>query len=95
MAAETLFEKVTLTNFMPLPEGSEQYPLEYIENNKVIKLIEAERSVTVGICDPENRELLDNLRLYHRKEIILRLSRTLCSWTSWPAMPLLLISSTA
>ena len=72
MAAETLFEKVTLTSYVPLPEGGEQYPLEYIENNRAIKLLEAEQSVIVGICDPDNRELLDNLRLFHRKEIIFK-----------------------
>ena len=72
MAAETLFEKVILTSYVPLPEGGEQYPLEYIENNRAIKLLEAEQSVIVGICDPDNRELLDNLRLFHRKEIIFK-----------------------
>jgi general secretion pathway protein E/type IV pilus assembly protein PilB len=67
MASETAYEKVTLASYMPLPEGSEQYPLEYIENNRAIKLLEKEESVTVGVCDPDNSELLENLRLYHRK----------------------------
>jgi type II secretory ATPase GspE/PulE/Tfp pilus assembly ATPase PilB-like protein len=69
MAAKTLFERVSLSGYKPLPEGVQQYPLEYIENNSAIKLREMDESVIIGVCDPDNWELLQSLRLFHRKEI--------------------------
>ena len=66
------FEPVALSSFKPLPEGSEQYPFEYIENNQAIKLKEEDDSVLVGICDPENRDLIENLERFHRKNVIFK-----------------------
>jgi general secretion pathway protein E/type IV pilus assembly protein PilB len=58
-----------LATFAPLPDGAEQYPLEFIERNRVIKLRELDGSVDVGVAGQAGRELVDKLRIYHRKRI--------------------------
>ncbi len=66
-----------LERFMPLPEGEEQYSLDYIDRFSVVKLCESEDSVGIGICDPENRSLMESLRNYHRKEpVFFHISKT-------------------
>jgi type II secretory ATPase GspE/PulE/Tfp pilus assembly ATPase PilB-like protein len=65
----TRFERVTLADFKPLPEDAEQYPLEYIENNSAIKLREVAGLVQVGVCDPGDETLLDNLRNFHQQQV--------------------------
>ena len=65
----TRFERVTLADFKPLPEDAEQYPLEYIENNSAIKLREGAGLVQVGVCDPGDETLLDNLRNFHQQQV--------------------------
>jgi type II secretory ATPase GspE/PulE/Tfp pilus assembly ATPase PilB-like protein len=62
-------EKASLAEFRPLPEGAEQYPLEYIENNSVIKLRENGESILIGICNPSDILLLENLKNFHRKQV--------------------------
>ncbi len=62
-------EKATLADFRPLPEGSAQYPLEYIENNSVIKLAETEELIHIGICNPSDVLLVENLRNFHGKQV--------------------------
>ena len=62
-------ERVTLAEFKPLPENAEQYPLEYIENNSVIKLRETAGLIQIGVCDPQDEPLLENLRLFHQKQV--------------------------
>jgi type II secretory ATPase GspE/PulE/Tfp pilus assembly ATPase PilB-like protein len=64
------FERVTLADFKPLPENSDQYPLEYIENNSVIKLHETEGLIQIGVCDPQDEALLENLQLFHQKQVV-------------------------
>jgi general secretion pathway protein E/type IV pilus assembly protein PilB len=54
---------------MPLPEADEQYPLEYIESNAVIKLREDPLRVVVGICDPGNASIVHSLRKFHGKTV--------------------------
>ncbi|MGA2479299.1 MAG: GspE/PulE family protein, partial [Spirochaetia bacterium] len=60
---------VTLAEFMPLPEGDNQYPLEYMDANSVIKLREDAEEVLVGACEPENAPLLRSLRNFHGKPV--------------------------
>ncbi|MGO9307797.1 MAG: GspE/PulE family protein [Spirochaetia bacterium] len=60
-----LLRPVTLAQFMPLPEGDDQYPLEYIESHAVIKLREDAQQVVVGACDPEDESLFLSLRRFH------------------------------
>ena len=70
MSIQTISEKVSLASYSPLPEGLEQYPIEYIENNRVIKLMENEEEAIVGICDTENRTLVESLNRFHRNKTI-------------------------
>lgn len=62
-------EKGTLAEFKPLPQGEDQYPLEYIEANSAIKLRENEETLFVGICEPSNQRLVENLKNFHQKKI--------------------------
>lgn len=62
--------QVSLSDFKPLPEGDRQYPLEYIENNGVIRLKEDDDMVFVGVVDTKNYTLLENLKNFHKKRII-------------------------
>ncbi len=62
-------QKASLAEFKPLPEGVEQYPLEYIENNSVIKLRENGGSILIGVCNASDILLLENLKNFHRKEV--------------------------
>jgi len=67
---DLLIEKVDLADYKPLPEGSNQYPLEYIETNSIIKLKENENTVYIGCCDPANNALLENLKNFHKKRVV-------------------------
>jgi type II secretory ATPase GspE/PulE/Tfp pilus assembly ATPase PilB-like protein len=60
---------VTLAEFMPLPEGDSQYPLEYMDTNSVVKLREDAEEVLVGVCEPENAPLLRSLKNFHGKPV--------------------------
>ena len=62
--------QVSLSDFKPLPEGEKQYPLEYIENNGVVRLKEDDDMVFIGVIDTQNHSLLENLKNFHRKRII-------------------------
>jgi type II secretory ATPase GspE/PulE/Tfp pilus assembly ATPase PilB-like protein len=62
--------QVSLSDFKPLPEGEKQYPLEYIENNGVVRLKEDDDMVFVGVVDTQNHTLLENLKNFHKKRII-------------------------
>jgi type II secretory ATPase GspE/PulE/Tfp pilus assembly ATPase PilB-like protein len=65
-------QRVTLAEFMPLPEGERQYPLEYIEANAAIKLREDDRGVLVGVCDPFDAAVLSCLEGFHEKPVSFR-----------------------
>jgi type II secretory ATPase GspE/PulE/Tfp pilus assembly ATPase PilB-like protein len=55
-----------LSDFFPIPEQDRQYPLEYIENNSVIKLYEDDSVVKIGLT--ENEALLkEELKSFHNK----------------------------
>jgi type II secretory ATPase GspE/PulE/Tfp pilus assembly ATPase PilB-like protein len=56
---------VKLEDFKPLPEGDKQYPLEYIENNNVIRLKEDDDMIFIGVVETKNYALLENLRNFH------------------------------
>lgn len=63
-------KKVSIASFIPLPDGSDQYPLEYIENTSVIKLRESEERVIIGVSNRHNEALLESLSNFHDKEVI-------------------------
>ncbi len=74
---DALPHAVTLSQFAPLPESDDQYPLEYIELHSVIKLKEDDAGVIVGACDPGNGEVLRSLRRFHGKPVeLLRIDPT-------------------
>ncbi len=64
--------RASLAEFCPLPEADQQYPLEYMDANAVIKLREDGREVVVGICEPGNTALLGSLREFHDKPVRFR-----------------------
>ena len=59
----------TLAEFVPLPESENQYPLEYMDANSVIKLREDDDEALVGVCDPKNSAILRSLRNFHGKPV--------------------------
>jgi general secretion pathway protein E/type IV pilus assembly protein PilB len=61
-----------MKEFLPLPEGADQYPLEFIEERGAIKLRETGDRLTVGLTDKAGDETRQLLRNYHKKEIIFK-----------------------
>jgi general secretion pathway protein E len=62
-------EPASLEDFDPLPSGKDQYPVDFSQENRAIKLSESDAEVTVGLCDPGNASILSTLRLFHRKKL--------------------------
>jgi general secretion pathway protein E len=60
----------SLADFKPLPNEQEQYPLEYIQANLVIKLKEFPDKVYIGLCDSDNIELRETLSNFHKKDVV-------------------------
>ncbi len=63
-------QKVSIGDFLPLPESGAQFPLEYMQNYSVIKLREEEHQVTIGLCEPSSLSLQENLRAFHKKDVV-------------------------
>lgn len=59
---------VQLSDYLPLPQGERQYPIEFIETNSVIKLTETDQQVVIGICG-ENSSLKEDLKHFHNKPV--------------------------
>ncbi len=57
-----------LSDFFPLPEGKLQYPIEYIENNSVIKLYEDENVVRIGLTEDDSL-LTEDLKGFHNNTV--------------------------
>jgi len=55
--------------FLPLPEGNDQYPVEFIETRGVIKLAEEPGRVIIGITEKTTVETKNSLANFHRKPI--------------------------
>lgn len=62
--------KVSLDDFILFFDEKVQYPLEFIENYSVIKLKESDDVVHVGLCDPKNYALVENLMNFHKKKVV-------------------------
>jgi hypothetical protein len=62
--------KVSISEYKPFLSGLEQYPLEFMENHAVIKLREDDDAVHVGLADPGDCALIENLRNFHQKRVI-------------------------
>ncbi len=62
--------KVSIDDFKPISDDGNQYPIEFMENYSVIKLKEDEEVVYIGICNPNNLTLLEDLINFHKKKVI-------------------------
>ena len=62
-------ERVSLSDIQSIPEGEEQYPIEFIERNRALKISEDDESVRIGLCNPADQELRSTLQHFHRKKI--------------------------
>ena len=62
---------VNLEDYAPLPEGDEQYGLEFIENKKALKLFEDANKVHIGMVNTNDLELIHSLEMHHLKELVL------------------------
>lgn len=60
---------MTLMDYDPLPVGDQQYSLEFIEANGLIKLKEDESSVTIGVTG-DRETLIEELRRFHKKSVL-------------------------
>lgn len=60
---------VAISGFLPLPNGNIQYPEEFTESQLALILKDEKDLVTVGICNPEDKELLEVLSHFHKKRI--------------------------
>jgi general secretion pathway protein E/type IV pilus assembly protein PilB len=60
---------VGMEEYYPIPEGSSQYPVEFIEEQGLIKLRENENLVEVGFTDKAGEEAKDRIRGFHGKPV--------------------------
>ncbi len=59
----------SLADYKPLPQGEQQYSLEFIEANTAIVLRETADRFDVGLCNLDNIELRENLSHFHGKSV--------------------------
>ena len=60
---------IRLAEFRPLPEGKDQFPLEFIEQRQALKLGVREGTVVVGVVDPDDVFLMEELRHFLRAPV--------------------------
>lgn len=60
---------VSLEEFSPLPEGSAQYPVEFIESRGAIKLREDDERITVGLTERADSVTIATIRKFHKQAI--------------------------
>jgi type II secretory ATPase GspE/PulE/Tfp pilus assembly ATPase PilB-like protein len=58
-----------LADFRPLPEGKEQLKLEFVERHQAVKLGQKGGTVLVGVADPEDWFLQEELKLYYQAPV--------------------------
>jgi general secretion pathway protein E/type IV pilus assembly protein PilB len=61
---------VSMEDFSPIPEGSSQYPIEFIEEQGLIKLREDEKGVEVGCTEKADEAAKNSLRSFHKKPVV-------------------------
>ncbi|MDR0451790.1 MAG: GspE/PulE family protein [Treponema sp.] len=59
----------SLGQFAPIPEGQDQYPVEFIGAWDAIKLREDDKSATIGITKKTPPGVLNRLSNFHRKDL--------------------------
>jgi type II secretory ATPase GspE/PulE/Tfp pilus assembly ATPase PilB-like protein len=62
--------KVSISEYKSFLPTLEQYPLEFMENYSVVKLREDDEAVHVGLADPGDYALIENLQNFHQKRVI-------------------------
>lgn len=60
---------VSISAFLPIPEGKDQYTSAFIETHLAVVLKNTEQYVTVGMCDTDNTALKEILSHFHDKRI--------------------------
>jgi len=53
-----------LTDFAPIPEGPEQFPLEFIESRRALKLAQDEQRILIGLVDESDVLLKSELKYF-------------------------------
>jgi general secretion pathway protein E/type IV pilus assembly protein PilB len=61
---------MSLEDFEPIPEGSSQYPIEFIEARGLIKLREDENTVEIGFTEKAEEADKNGLRNFHKKTVV-------------------------
>jgi len=64
-----MHQKIVLQDYLALPEGHDQYPFEFIENRKVIKLLETATEVHIAMVFSDDLVLQSELRFFHDKAL--------------------------
>jgi type II secretory ATPase GspE/PulE/Tfp pilus assembly ATPase PilB-like protein len=59
-----------LADFRPLPEGREQLKLEFVERHRAVKLKFESGTVFVGVADPEDWFLQEELKLFYQAPVV-------------------------
>jgi general secretion pathway protein E/type IV pilus assembly protein PilB len=74
----------SLRRFAPVPEGHNQYPVEFIGAWDAIKLREDDKSITIGITKKTPPDVINKLLNFHRKSITFTCLETgeLSAWLS-------------
>jgi type II secretory ATPase GspE/PulE/Tfp pilus assembly ATPase PilB-like protein len=62
-------DHVRMADYVPIPVGGDQYPLEFIEHNQAIKLGHIDDEVVVGLAQGTEPQLERTLRSFHRTAV--------------------------
>lgn len=62
-------EIISLDEYSPLPEGSFQYPIEFIESSGAIKIAEDSERVTVALTEKANQATVSTIRKFHKQPV--------------------------
>ena len=60
---------IRLAEFRPLPEGKDQFPLEFIEQRRALKLGVRDGTVLVGLVDTDDVFLMEELKHFFRSPV--------------------------
>ncbi len=63
---------VSISSFLPLPEGKDQYTSAFMEKHFAVVLKNTDQYVIIGICDTDDTALKELLSHFHDKKIVYR-----------------------
>jgi general secretion pathway protein E/type IV pilus assembly protein PilB len=61
---------MSIEDFGPIPEGSSQYPVEFIEAKGLIKLREDETVVEIGFTEKADEAAKNSIKSFHKKPVV-------------------------